>query len=85
MRCCLLLMMSLDKSELKQKLEKEIARYALFQTGVLKQELSPKHRDVSIKTFAKYLLQHGTVTEQREMLSCIKSKILLKNKKLIIE
>jgi len=79
--------MSLDKSELRQKLEKEIARYALFQTGVLKQDLpqSKKHRDISIKIFAKYMLQHGTLLEKREVLSCIKSKILLKDKKLIAE
>ena len=79
--------MSLDKSELRQKLEKEIARYTLFQTGVLKQDLpqSKKHRDISIKTFAKYMLQHGTLTEKREVLSCIKSRILLKDKKLSAE
>ena len=79
--------MSLDKTELKQKLEKEVARYALFQTGVLRQDLpqSKKHKDISIKTFAKYMLQHGTLTEQREVLSCIKSRILLKDKKLTVE
>ncbi len=78
--------MSLDKSELKLKLEKEVARYALFQTGVLKQDLpqSKKHKDISIKTFAKYLLRHGTLTEKREVLSCIKSRILLKDKKLLV-
>lgn len=74
--------MSLDKTELKQKLEKEVARYALFQTCVLKQDLNKKHHDVSIKTFAKYLLQHGTLTEKREVLGCIKNRILLKDKKL---
>ncbi len=79
--------MSLDKTELKQKLEKEVARYALFQTGVLRQDLpqSKKHKDISIKTFAKYMIKHGTLTEQREVLSCIKSWILLKDKKLTIE
>lgn len=79
--------MSLDKSELKQKLEKEVARYALFQTGVLKQDLphSKKDRNISIKTFAKYMLQHGTLLEKREVMSCIKSKIFLKDKKLAVE
>jgi len=78
---------SLDKTELKQKLEKEVARYALFQTGVLRQDLpqSKKHKDISIKTFAKYMLTHGTLMEQREVLGCIKSRILLKDKKLTIE
>lgn len=79
--------MSLDKTELKQKIEKEVARYALFQTGVLRQDLpqSKKHKDISIKTFAKYMLKHGTLTEQREVLSCIKSRILLKDKKLLVK
>ena len=79
--------MNLDKNELKQKLEKEVARYALFQTGVLKQDLpqSKKHKDISIKTFAKYMLKHGTLLEKREVLSCIKSKIFLKDKKLLVE
>jgi DNA invertase Pin-like site-specific DNA recombinase len=79
--------MSMDKSELKQKLQEEVARYALFQTGVLGVDLhqSKKHKDVSIKTFAKHMLQHGTMLQKREILSCIKSKILLKDKKLFIE
>ena len=76
--------MSLDKSELKRKLEEEVARYALFQTGVLGVDLnqSKKHKDISIKTFAKHMLRHGTMLQKREVLSCIKSKILLKDKKL---
>jgi hypothetical protein len=79
--------LSLDKSELKQKLEKEVARYSLFLTGVLGQQLlqSKKHLDINIKTFAKHLLTHGLLIEKREILSCIKSKILLKDKKLLVE
>jgi DNA invertase Pin-like site-specific DNA recombinase len=79
--------MSMDKSELKQKLQEEVARYALFQTGVLGVDLnqSKKHKDVSIKTFAKHMLKHGTMLQKREVLSCIKSKILLKDKKLTME
>lgn len=79
--------MSLDKSELKQKLQEEVARYALFQTGVLGMDLkqSEKHKNISIKTFAKHMLRHGTLLQKREILSCIKSRILLKDKKLMLE
>lgn len=79
--------MSLDKSELKQKLQEEVARYALFQTGVLGVDLSQskKQKDVSIKTFAKHMLKHGTMMQKREILSCIKSRILLKDKTLTME
>lgn len=78
--------MSMDKSELKQKLQEEVARYALFQTGVLGVDLkqSKKHKDVSIKTFAKHMLKHGTMLQKREVLSCIKSKIFLKDRKLVL-
>jgi DNA invertase Pin-like site-specific DNA recombinase len=79
--------MSLDKSELKHKLQEEVARYALFQTGVLGVDLSQstKQKNINIKTFAKHMLKHGTLLQQREILSCIKSKILLKDKKLMME
>ena len=79
--------MSLDKSELKHKLQEEVARYALFQTGVLGLDLkqSKKHKDVSIKIFAKHMLKHGTVLQKREVLSCIKSGIVLRDKKLLID
>jgi len=79
--------MSLDKSELKHKLQEEVARYALFQTGVLGVDLkqSKKHKDISIKVFAKHMLRHGTMLQKREVLSCIKSKMMLKDKKLSVE
>jgi site-specific DNA recombinase len=79
--------MSLDKSELKQKLQEEVARYALFQTGVLGVDLaeSKKKKDISIKTFAKHMLTHGTMLQKREILSCIKSRILLRDKRLEME
>lgn len=79
--------MSLDKSELKHKLQEEVARYTLFQTGVLGVDLdkAKKQKDISIKTFAKHMLKHGTMMQKREILSCIKSRILLKDKKLIME
>ena len=72
---------------MKQKLQEEVTRYALFQIGVLGVDLkqSKKHKDISIKTFAKHMLKHGTLLQKREVLSCIKSKILLKDKKLFME
>lgn len=85
--CPIIDKMSLDKSELKQKLQEEVARYALFQTGVLgvNLEKAKKQKDISIKTFAKHMLKHGTMLQKREILSCIKSKILLRDKKLMLE
>lgn len=85
--CPIIDKMSLDKSELKHKLQEEVARYTLFQTGVLgvNLEKAKKQKDISIKTFAKHMLKHGTMMQKREILSCIKSKILLRDKKLTLE
>lgn len=85
--CPIIDKMSLDKSELKHKLQEEVARYTLFQTGVLgvNLEKAKKQKNISIKTFAKHMLKHGTVMQKREILSCIKSKILLRDKKLTME
>lgn len=76
--------MSLEKSELKQKLHEEVARFSIFQSDLLGTEPSLQ-TNVSIKRFAKHMLKHGTMTQKREILSCIKSRILLKDKKLMIE
>lgn len=52
---------------------------------LMDQGLLKEIRTYGGQKFTKYLLKHGTVTEQREVLSCIKSKILLKDKKLFAE
>ena len=36
--------------------------------------------DIDIKNYAKYILMEGKDIEKRELLSCFKSKIMLKNK-----
>jgi len=35
---------------------------------------------VDIKDYAKFILKEGLIEEKRELLSCFKSKIILKNK-----
>jgi hypothetical protein len=70
----------MDKIGLKEKMSKEIERYARFQNGVLgiEKEVITKKRDIDIRNYAKYLLKEGNVYEQRETLSCIKSNLVLK-------
>lgn len=75
----------MDKIGLKEKMSKEIERYARFQNGVLgiEKEVITNKRDIDIRNYAKYLLREGNVYEQREILGCIKSNLVLKGKKLI--
>ena len=41
--------------------------------------------EVDMKNYAKYLLEEGTIDEKREMLSCLKSRIVLKENELLLE
>jgi hypothetical protein len=38
-------------------------------------------KDVDVRNYAKYLLREGNLFEKRDLLFCMKSKILLKDKK----
>ncbi|MFA5934549.1 MAG: hypothetical protein WC827_01525 [Candidatus Paceibacterota bacterium] len=37
-------------------------------------------KDVDVRNYAKYLLTDGTMFEKRDLLVCLRSKLLLKNK-----
>lgn len=44
-----------------------------------------RNSEIDIKNYAKYLLREGTITEKRELLSCLKSKLILKDRKIELE
>ena len=78
----------IDKLEIielgiKHKLEEEVKRFNKFQKGILGiKENEAEKKDVDLKTYIKYLLREGSIAEKREVLSCLKSKLVMKNKKL---
>ena len=41
-------------------------------------------KDIDIRNYAKFILKEGTNVEKRELLGCLKSKIELKDKKILI-
>jgi hypothetical protein len=71
----------LDEIGMKGKIKAEIARHKKFQSGLLGiKETKVKVADVDIRNYAKYLLREGDVHEKRELLTCLKSEIMLANK-----
>lgn len=44
-----------------------------------------KSKEIDIRNYAKYILKEGTVYEKRELLSCLKTKLILNNKELRLE
>jgi len=51
----------------------------------MKVEGNIKPIKIDLKTYAKYLLKEGSVIEKRELLSCLKSKLVIKERKLLLE
>src|SRR3989338_4276100 len=75
----------LDELGIRARIEDEIARFNKFRTGVLGHEQEKTSVDVDVRNYAKYLLKEGTLIEKRELLSCLKSKLILKEKKICLE
>lgn len=73
---------NLDELGVKVRIEQEIARYNKFRVGVLGQKQEKTDMGVDARDYAKYLLREGTLIEKRELLSCLKSKLTLKDKKI---
>ncbi len=77
---------SLDKLGIKERIENEIARYSKFRKGVLDiNEEEKDNKKVNAKNYVKYLLKEGTIYEKRELLFNLKSKLILKDKKIYLE
>lgn len=75
----------LDESGLRKQFDEEVARNRRFMRGVMGiKEKRSDQRDVDIRNFAKYILQEGTMQEQRDLLETLQSKISLANKKVKI-
>lgn len=72
----------IDRLGMRFKLEAEVERYNKFQESVLKAEPNKKIpiKKIDVRTYAKYLLQEGSITEKRELLSLLQSKLVYKDK-----
>lgn len=73
----------LDRTGLREKLENEVARYRKFRSGVLGETAKQIEgsKDFDVRNYAKYILKEGSLFEKRDLLSCLRSKLVLKDKK----
>ena len=67
---------------IKQKFKDEIARYNKFRKIALgkSREQNTELEIFNAKSYAVYILTEGAITEKRELLSNLKSKLMLKNR-----
>ena len=78
----------IDMNELglKVRLEDEVARYSKFQNmmGMIN-STKVKIKTLNTRTFVKYILKEGSIIEKRELLTNMKSRLVIKNKELTLQ
>lgn len=74
--------MDIDEIGMRAKIETEIAKYKKFSYAVLGQEtgFDKITYEANVRNYAKYTLTNGNREEKRELLSCLKSKLELRDK-----
>jgi site-specific DNA recombinase len=69
---------------MKEKITEEVRRYKKFEQMLLGKKASASVKDIDIRNYAKFILQEGSIDEKREFLRCLKSQIILENKRVRI-
>ena len=75
----------LNQSTIGKRVSAEVLRYKKFTQSLLGEVSDVSTKDIDVKDYVKFLLKEGSLEEKREIMSCFKSKVLLKNKKITLE
>ena len=67
---------------MKRKIDEEFERFARFATDVLGVSDKQKAQKINQRKYVEYLLRSGTMTEKRELLGCLKNRLILKDGKI---
>jgi hypothetical protein len=74
-----------NPTAVQMKFKDELKRFNKFHRGVLgisgKKE---QHKDIDLKTYAKYILKEGSNEEKRELMGCLESKVVVKDKRVTL-
>lgn len=74
----------IDEIGIKEKIKTEVERFKKFQQVVLGIKEKVTIADIDIRNYAKYILREGKDIEKRELLGCLKSKLVFSNKQILI-
>jgi len=70
----------LDEIGIKEKIKIEVERFKKFQKMISESNDKIMIDDIDIRNYAKYILKEGSILEKRELLGCLKSRIIFRNK-----
>lgn len=76
---------NLDEIGIKEKIKLEVERVKKFQRIILGTKEKIEVQDIDIRNYAKYVLKEAPALEKRELLGCLKSKLILKDKKIFLK
>lgn len=74
----------LDEIGMKEKIKEEVRRIKRFQSSLLGKKEELNATDVDVRNYAKYVLRDGKIEEKRELLSHLKSDLVLSDKKIFL-
>jgi len=76
--------LNINKVKLTAKLDVEIQKFKKLQAMFLGKKKTEKIEPIDLKDYTKFVLKEGSPLEQRSILECISSELVLKNKKIKI-
>jgi len=76
--------LNINEIEIKQKIKADVEKFTKMQKFFLGTKEKVNISGVDIRSYAKYVLQEGEDMQKRELLGCLKGKIVLSNKKIHI-
>ncbi len=73
---------NIDEIGARHIIDREIVKYNKLRANVLGIKEKTQKPDVDVRSYAKHMLQEGTVYEKRELLENLRSRIILKDRKI---
>jgi DNA invertase Pin-like site-specific DNA recombinase len=70
---------------MKEKITNEVKRFKKFEQMLVGSKTPIAVKDIDIRNYAKFILQEGSIDEKRELLRCLKSEVVLSNKKILLK
>ncbi len=75
---------SIDEIGARHLIEREVQRYNQLRATMGHSDRD-KARDMDVRKYAKYLLQHGAPAEKRELLQHLRNRIVMKDKNIFLD
>ena len=73
----------LNEVQLSEKLNLEVKKFKKLQAMFLGKENTTKVQKVDLQHYSKFILKEGSVLEKRSVLECLKSNLILENKRVL--